>query len=86
MREEYDLSDGERGKFFGKVDIENPIIDDDEALDEVFHDELLALESNLDRIRRLQPRLPELSAPTREKIAKRISNASEVLDEIALDR
>jgi hypothetical protein len=34
MRKEYDLSKGERGKFYGKVDTRNPIIDDDEAPDE----------------------------------------------------
>ena len=87
MRKEYDLSKGERGKFAGKVDTNNPvIIEDDEPLDEVFEDELIVLESNLDRIKRLRPRLSELDANAREKIAKRISNASEILDEIALPK
>jgi hypothetical protein len=27
MRNEYDFSNGERGKFFGKVDTKNPIIE-----------------------------------------------------------
>ncbi len=85
MRKEYDLSKGERGKFVGKVDTANlSITDDDETLDEIFEDELLVLESNLARIERLRPRLSELDANVREKITKRISNASEILDEIAL--
>lgn len=29
MRKEYDLSEGERGKFYGRVDTKNPIIEDD---------------------------------------------------------
>ncbi len=85
MRKEYDLSKGERGKFYGKVDTKNPIIEnDDETLNEVFEDELDFLESNLARIKNLKSRLPELDDATREKISQRISNASEVLDEIAL--
>ncbi len=87
MRKEYDFSKGERGKFYGKVDTKNPIIEtDDETLDEMFEDELAVLESNLARIKNLKPRLSELDNPTREKIAERISNASEVLDEIALSK
>ena len=31
MRKEYDLSKGERGKFFGKVDTANPVIEADEG-------------------------------------------------------
>jgi len=85
MRKEYDFSKGERGKFYGKVDTKNPIIEtEDETLDEIFEDELSVLESNLARIKNLKARLSELDAPTRKKIAKRISNASEILDEISL--
>jgi len=85
MRKEYDLSHGTRGKFYGKVDTKNPIIENnDETLNEVFEDELDFLESNLARIKNLKSRLPELDDATREKISQRISNASEVLDEIAL--
>jgi hypothetical protein len=29
MRKEYDFSKGERGKFYGKIDTRNPIIEDD---------------------------------------------------------
>ncbi|MGI8787882.1 MAG: hypothetical protein ACR2HG_09000 [Pyrinomonadaceae bacterium] len=36
ISKEYNLSKGERGKFYGKVDTKNPIIEDDETLDEVF--------------------------------------------------
>lgn len=87
MRKEYDFSKGERGKFYGKVDTKNPIIEpDDETLDEIFEDELTVLESNLERIKSLKSRLEELDTPTREKITKRISNASEILDEIALTK
>jgi hypothetical protein len=85
MRKEYDFSKGERGKFFGKVDTKNPIIETgDETLDEIFEDELSVLESNLARIEQLKPRLPELDETTRRKVSKRILNASEVLDKIAL--
>ncbi|MGI8787881.1 MAG: hypothetical protein ACR2HG_08995 [Pyrinomonadaceae bacterium] len=42
------------------------------------------MESNLARIKNLKSRLPELDEPTREKIAQRISEASEALDKIAL--
>jgi len=85
MRKEYDFSKGERGKFYGKVDTKNPIIETgDETLDEIFEDELSVLESNLARIKNLKARLSELDSPTREKIAQRISNASEILDEISL--
>ncbi len=87
MRKEYYLSKGERGKFYGKVDTKNPIIEKgDETLDEIFEDELAVLESNLFRIKNLKLRLAELDNLTREKIAERISNASEVLDEIALTK
>ena len=79
MRKEYDLSKGVRGKFYGKVDTKNPIVETgDEALDEIFDDELAVLESNLARIKNLKARLSELDAPTREKIARRITNASEI--------
>lgn len=87
MRKEYDLSKGERGKFFGKVDTKNPVIEqDEETLDEIFEDELAVLESNLARIKNLKSRLSELDQSAREKIAERISNASEILDEIALEK
>ncbi len=85
MRKDYDMSKGERGKFYGKVDTKNPIVEaDDENLDEVFEEELAFLESNLARIKNLKSRLTELDRTTREKISQRISNASEVLDKIAL--
>ncbi|CAN5445451.1 hypothetical protein BH10ACI1_BH10ACI1_32950 [soil metagenome] len=87
MRKEYDFSKGERGKFYGKVDTNNPIIEsDDETLNEIFEGELAVLESNLARIKNLNPRLSELDTQTREKIAERISKASEILDEIALSK
>jgi hypothetical protein len=87
MRKEYDFNKGERGKFHGKVDTKNPIVEpDDETLGEIFEDELTFLESNLARIKNLKSRLAELDNQTREKIAKRISNASEILDEIALSK
>lgn len=86
MRKEYDLRQGERGKFFGRVDTENSIIEDDDTLDVAFDIELLALESNLHRIRQLKSRLAELNASERERIARRLSTASEVLEEIALSR
>ncbi|MGC2238478.1 MAG: hypothetical protein WA584_20150 [Pyrinomonadaceae bacterium] len=85
MRKEYDFSKGERGKFYGKVDTQNPIIEtEDETLDEIFEDELSVLESNLARIEQLKIRLPELDETTRRKVSERISNASETLDKIAL--
>ncbi len=85
MRKEYDMSKGERGKFYGKVDTKNPIIETDgETLDEVFEEELAFLESNLARIKNLKTRLTELDDTTREKISQRISDASEILEEIAL--
>ncbi len=87
MRKEYDFSKGERGKFYGKVDTKTPTIEpDEETLDEIFEDELAVLESNLARIKNLKSRLNELDNPTQEKITKRISNASEILDEIALTK
>ncbi len=79
------MSKGERGKFYGKVNTKNPIVEaDDENLNEVFEEELAVLESNLARIKNLKSRLTELDRTTREKISQRISNASEVLDKIAL--
>jgi hypothetical protein len=85
MRKEYDMSKGERGKFYGKVDTKNPVIEaDDETLNEVFEEELAFLESNLARIKNLKLRLTELDDTTREKISQRISDASEILEEIAL--
>ena len=85
MREEYDLSDGIRGRFYGKVDTKNSIIEPDtDVLDEVFEEELTSLESNLARIKNLKQRMPELDEPTRERISRRISDASEILDRIAL--
>lgn len=85
MRKEYDFSRGTRGKFYGKVDTKNPIVEtDDEALDEIFADELAILESNLARIKNLKPRLAELDKPTQEKISQRISSASKILDKLTL--
>jgi len=87
MRKEYDFSKAERGKFFGKVDTRNPSIEiDDAPLNEVFADELDFLESNLTRIEKLKARLTELDEQTREEVSKRISNASETLDKIALSK
>lgn len=87
MRKEYDFSKGERGKFYGKVDTKNPIIENsDESLDEIFEDELAVLESNLDRIKTLKDRLSELDISSRAKISARISDARQVLDEIALSK
>ena len=87
MRKEYDFSNGTRGRFYGKVDTKNPLIEaDDETLDEIFEDELVVLESNLARIEKLKSRITELDEMTREKISKRISNASEILDKIALSK
>lgn len=87
MRKEYDFSKGERGKFFGKVDTANPVIEtEDEPLVEVFANELDFLESNLARIKQLKSRLPELDEPIRKEVSARISHASETLDEIALSK
>ena len=87
MRKEYDMSAGVRGKFFGKVDTSNPIIEpDDSSLDETIEDVLEMLESNLGRIGDLRPRLAELDDPTRERLSQRIQNASAKLDEIALSK
>lgn len=87
MRKEYDFSDGVRGKFYGKVDTKNPIIEfDDESLDEVFEDELTNLESNLARIEKLKSRFAELDVNTREKVTNRIKNAGEILDKLALPK
>ena len=85
MRKEYDLSQGERGKFFGKVDTSNVGIDlDDADLDEAFDNELFVLEGNLTRIDQLRPRLSELDRATRKKIEKRLSDAKSRLEDIAL--
>jgi hypothetical protein len=85
IRKEYDFSKGERGKFYGKVDKKNSIIEaDNEIFDEVFVKELAFLESNLPRIENHKARLIKLDEPTREKILQRISNASQVLNEIDL--
>lgn len=84
MRKEYDLSGAERGKFFGKVDTKNPIIEEDDTIEEAFESELLVLESNLGRIKTLQSRLAELEISARENVVKRISDASDALEEIAL--
>ena len=87
MRKEYDFSKGERGKFYGKVDTENPIIEsEDETLNDMFEDELNFLESNVARIEQLKSCLPELDEVFRKKVSERISNASETLDEIALNK
>jgi uncharacterized protein YicC (UPF0701 family) len=87
MRKEYNFSKGERGKFYGKVDTKNPIIEtDDEPLNEVFNEELSFLESNLKRIKDLKDHLPELDETSQEKISKRISRASKVLDELAVSK
>lgn len=41
MRNEYDLSNGERGKFYGKVDTAYPlVIEDDETPCEISKDEI----------------------------------------------
>jgi hypothetical protein len=86
MRKEYDLSGGKRGLFYGKVDTRNPVILEEEALDEVFEDELFVLESSLSRIKELQVRLSELDRKAQEKVSKRIVDASNALDEIAVPR
>lgn len=84
-RKEYDFSRGERGKFFGKVDTQNPIIEqEDEPLSEVFEDELAVLESNLARIEKLKSRFAELDENMRETVSKRIANAGKTLDKLAL--
>jgi len=85
MRKEYDMSDAVRGKFYGQVDTNNPVIEtDDEVLDEIFEEELIVLESNLARIKYLKSRLTELNEATRARISQRISAAGKILDEIAL--
>ena len=86
MRDEYDLSGGEKGKFFGKVDTKNPVVIVDEDLGEAFDEELLVLESNLSRIKALRKRISELDSKQQETISARIVRASEELDEIALSR
>lgn len=84
MRKEYDFSKGTRGKFYGKVDTKNPIIEEDETLPEMFEEELSFLESNLERIKKLQTRFPELAESEKQKISRRITKASKSFDEIAL--
>lgn len=84
MRKEYDLTGGKRGKFFGKVATNDPVIEDDESLEVALENELLVLASNLGRIKTLRPRLAELDSSTRKKLVNRISKASEALEEIAL--
>lgn len=84
MRKEYDLSNGERGKFFGKVDTKNPVIEEDDTLEAAFETELLVLESNLGRIKTLRSRLAELDSSARKTVVKRITDASDALEEIAL--
>lgn len=86
MRKEYDFSKGERGRFFGKVDTSEVILDEDETLDEVFSEELSVLEFNLSRIERLKTRFSELDAETQTEISKRISEAINTLDKIALKK
>lgn len=85
MRKEYDLSKGERGKLFGKVDTANVVIDEDEAsIDEAMDSELHVLESNLDRMQHLRPRLSELDSATKQALAKRLADAKAKLDEMAI--
>jgi uncharacterized protein YicC (UPF0701 family) len=84
MRKEYDFSKGTRGKFYGKVDTKNPIIEEDETLPKIFDEELSFLESNLERIKKLQTRFPELAEAEKQKISKRITKVSESFEEIAL--
>ncbi|MCC7308937.1 MAG: hypothetical protein IT173_15340 [Acidobacteria bacterium] len=84
MRKEYDLSGAERGKFFGKVDTQSPVIEEDDTLEEALETELLVLESNLGRIKMLRSRLAELDSSARENVVKRISEASDALEEMAL--
>lgn len=84
MRKEYDLSGAERGKFFGKVDTQSPVIEEDDTLEEALENELLVLESNLGRIKMLRSRLAELDSSARENVVKRISEASDALEEMAL--
>lgn len=64
MRKEYDFSKGERGKFFGKVDTSDVIIEEEETLDEVFSEELSVSETNLSRIGKLKTRFSELGTKT----------------------
>ena len=87
MRQEYDFTKGERGKFFGKVDTKNPIVENETAsLDEIFEDEVMVLESNLARIEKLKSRLSELDGETRGKLLRRISEAGKTLDKIILQK
>lgn len=84
MRKQYDLSGAERGKFFGNVDTQSPVIEEDDTLEEAIENELLVLESNLGRIKMLRSRLAELDSSARENVVKRISEASDALEEMAL--
>ncbi len=87
MLKEYDFSKGVRGKFYGKVDTANPVVEiDGEPLDEVFEDELTVLESNLVRIQKLESRFAELDEHTRQEVSKRIFNAREVLDKLSISK
>lgn len=83
MRKEYDFSKGERGKFFGKVDTSDVIIEDNETLDAIISEELAVLEYNLSRIEKLKARFSELDLKTKTKISKRISEAMQTLDKIS---
>lgn len=85
MRKEYDLSKGERGKLFGKVDTARVSVEFEDAdIDEMIDSELFVLENNLDRIENLRSRLPELDAESRKALAKRLANAKTKLDEMAI--
>jgi len=85
MRKEYDLSKGNRGLLFGKVDTSNVTIhEDDTAIDEAIDSEFHILESNLFRIESLRPRLTELDSATRKALAKRLADAKAKLDEMAI--
>ena len=83
MRKEYDFSNGERGKFYRKVDTKNPLIEaDDETLDEIFEDELVVLESNLARIEKLKLRITELDETTLTRFDA--GTAQKILDDAVI--
>jgi hypothetical protein len=85
MRKEYDMSKGERGKLFGKVDTSRVTVEyDDLSIDEAIDGELSVLESNLDRIELLRARLPELDPKLRQSLAKRLAEAKAKLEEMAI--
>lgn len=86
VKKEYDFSKGERGKFFGKVDTSEVISDKNETLDEIFSEELSFLEFNISRIEKLKIRFSELDAETQIEISKRISEAANTLDKLALKK